>query len=187
MSLLTFQCTRRFYETHFVQVFSSHSKMNLSHYLVGYIHYFGAVILILSEANGFTNETYNMHQSISIDKSIFLLIPLIMLFVFSWYQQFKSNLILANMRKNNNGEIVSQKHFMPQGGYFDIVSSPHMLFECLMYVALYAIMHNNSSWIYIILWVLTNQICNALLTHDWYKTTYKNYPKTRKAIIPRIL
>jgi 3-oxo-5-alpha-steroid 4-dehydrogenase 3 / polyprenol reductase len=54
MSLLTLQCVRRFYETHFVQVFSSSSKMNFSQYLVGYIHYFGALTVVVSKAENFT-------------------------------------------------------------------------------------------------------------------------------------
>jgi hypothetical protein len=54
MSLLTLQCVRRFYETHFVQVFSSSSKINFSQYLVGYIHYFGALTVVVSKAENFT-------------------------------------------------------------------------------------------------------------------------------------
>lgn len=53
MTLITTQCARRFYETNFVQIFSSTSKINISHYLVGYLHYFGAIVAILLNAEGF--------------------------------------------------------------------------------------------------------------------------------------
>lgn len=52
-TLLTLQCARRFYETNFVQIFSSKSKINISHYLVGYLHYFGAIVAVLLNAEGF--------------------------------------------------------------------------------------------------------------------------------------
>lgn len=48
--LLTLQCVRRFYDTHCVSVFAKNSRMDLSHYLIGLIHYAGAVLAILCEA-----------------------------------------------------------------------------------------------------------------------------------------
>ncbi|XP_068086501.1 polyprenol reductase-like [Anabrus simplex] len=50
--LFTCQTCYRFYETWFVSVFSN-GRINLSHYFLGYIHYFGTVAAILSEAPGF--------------------------------------------------------------------------------------------------------------------------------------
>lgn len=58
ITLLTLQCVRRFYETNFVQIFSSKSKINISHYLVGYLHYFGAVVAILLNAEGFVRGEF---------------------------------------------------------------------------------------------------------------------------------
>lgn len=48
--LLTMQVYRRFYDTQRVSVFSEKSRMNLSHYLIGLIHYPGAALAILCEA-----------------------------------------------------------------------------------------------------------------------------------------
>lgn len=58
MALMTAQCVRRFYETWFVSVFSN-ARMNFSHYIVGYSHYFGAICSILAEAPGFTPHAGN--------------------------------------------------------------------------------------------------------------------------------
>lgn len=55
LSLLTIQAWRRFYETWFVSVFSN-TRMNLSHYIVGFIHYFGSVTAILAESPGFIDD-----------------------------------------------------------------------------------------------------------------------------------
>jgi 3-oxo-5-alpha-steroid 4-dehydrogenase 3 len=53
--LLTLQAWRRFYETWFVSVFSN-SQMNVSHYIVGFLHYFGSVMAILAESPGFVDD-----------------------------------------------------------------------------------------------------------------------------------
>lgn len=53
VALLTLQSWRRFYETFYVSIFSS-SNINVAHYAIGYIHYFGAMAAILVEAPGLT-------------------------------------------------------------------------------------------------------------------------------------
>lgn len=50
--LFTAQCFKRFYETWFVSVFSK-SKINIAHYLAGYVHYWITTTVILAEASGF--------------------------------------------------------------------------------------------------------------------------------------
>lgn len=99
--LLMLQCIRRFYETHFVQVFSSTSKMNLSHYIVGYFHYFGALLAIISQAQGFVRGS--LPESIKSADITLWYYAAIALFLYAWYNQFISNLILASLRKNNSG------------------------------------------------------------------------------------
>lgn len=104
VSLLTIQCARRFYETQYVQVFSRQSKINITHYIVGYFHYFGAFLTIISQAPGFnrnpqpgdepylhTDQLYPFHLSMTL------------LFLFAWYQQCRANVMLANLRKNHKG------------------------------------------------------------------------------------
>lgn len=85
------------------------------------------------------------------------------------------------------GAVVTEKHLMPDGGFFDFVSSPHMFFEIMMYTTLTVILAGNSSWWFAFLWVVSNQISSAWLTHKWYLDTFKDYPKDRRAIIPGIL
>lgn len=54
--LMTIQCGRRLYDTHFVSVFGKNSRMDLSHYLLGFIHYAGVFLAILCEAPTFAND-----------------------------------------------------------------------------------------------------------------------------------
>lgn len=108
-------------------------------------------------------------------------------FLYCWMQQFESNLILAQLRCDANGKVVTQKHRIPRGGYFEVVSSPHMMFEVLMYIALFMLVPQNTSWLFVLCWVLVNQIENAWLTHKWYLTTFSDYPAKRRAIFPLFL
>jgi len=47
--------SRRLYETWFVSAFSD-TRMNLIHYAVAFIHYFGCVTTILVESPGFIDD-----------------------------------------------------------------------------------------------------------------------------------
>lgn len=187
ITLITIQCLRRCYETQFVQVFSSKLKMNLSAYLVGYVHYFGEVVALLSQADGFVRE----NTAASLMPYRFELTPRIAfwiaIFIYAWRYQFQSNLILANLRKDRTGAVTTQKHSIPRGGYFELVSSPHMFFEVVMYVALYGLTWRNTSSLYVLGWVISNQMMNAWLTHQWYRENFKEYPSTRRALIPYLL
>lgn len=53
--LLMMHVSRRCYETWFVSVFSD-TRMNLSHYALGFIHYFGTVTAVLVESPGFIDD-----------------------------------------------------------------------------------------------------------------------------------
>lgn len=185
ITLITLQCWRRFYETWFVQVFSNKLKMNLSAYLVGYIHYFGTVVVILSQAEGFIRSDglplpyrFELTPRLAFWTGVFF---------YAWRYQFQSNLILANLRKDRTGKVTNQKHSIPRGGYFELVSSPHMFFEIVMYVALYAITARNTSAVYVLAWVLSNQTMNAWLTHQWYRENFADYPARRRAVFPHVL
>ena len=233
--LLTLQCARRFYETNFVQIFSKKSKINLSHYFVGYIHYFGAILALLTNTEGFvrgelllsvdTEPVSDFEVEEIIIKMIFSLsdsLPsgfafnkinllhymCIFLFHFAWSQQYKSNMILVNLRKDaKTGKVATESHLLPQGGFFNLISSPHMFFEVVMYVVLWGLLAQSTTWRFVVIWVISNQVCigyclssnlvmnfyfflqlmNALLTHKWYNQNFKNYPKKRKAFIPFLL
>lgn len=53
--LITIQVWHRLYETRCVSVFSN-ARINLTHYIVGYFHYFGSVTAILCESQGFVKQ-----------------------------------------------------------------------------------------------------------------------------------
>ncbi|KAH8269720.1 hypothetical protein KR018_002063 [Drosophila ironensis] len=184
--MLTLQCTRRFYETNFVQIFSKQSKINLSHYAVGYAHYFGTVIALMSNTAGFVRGSQPIE--FSGDKLTGQHILYLFVFALAWQQQYASNMILVNLRKDpRTGRVKTEKHLLPKGGLFNVLSSPHMFLEVVMYFCIADLFMPVRIWRLIFLWVASNQTINALLTHRWYRETFRDYPKNRRAIIPFLL
>ncbi|XP_055684713.1 polyprenol reductase-like isoform X2 [Lutzomyia longipalpis] len=174
----------RCYETNFTQVFSKKATMNLIQYLNCYVYYFGVVVLLICRGEGFVTGTSLTH--LSIDGFSWRLVICCALFVFASYHQFNSHRILVNLRRDKQGRVATEGHFVASGGYFEWVSSPHMFFECLIYVSLFGIIWRNSSWWAVLALVAVNQLTMAYETHLWYRKNFTKYPAKRKALIPFI-
>lgn len=187
MFLLTIQCIRRLYETYYLQVFAKSSKMNLSHYLVGIIHYFACIVTVVGQAPLFCGNQ-NRENLIWNDKyTTFLAIPCIAIFLITWNEQFRTNTIFANLRKDKkSGEVVTEEHRIPHGRMFEYVSSPHRMCEIVLYTILLLLVPSRTFFC-IYLWVLGNQIQTSIQAHEWYKKSFENYPANRYALLPRIL
>ncbi|KAK3924907.1 Polyprenol reductase [Frankliniella fusca] len=188
LTLMTAQCMRRFYETWFISVFSD-AKMNFSHYIVGFLHYFGAINAILVEAPGFTSHTgvSSLVLRLNFSELHYYHYLAIVSFVWAFVHQYRAAIILADLRRDTTGKVVSQAYRLPEGDLFNLVSSPHMLCEVVMYFSLLNILWGSSVFPYVTVWVLSNQVENALLTHWWYQEKFKEYPRERRAIFPFIL
>ncbi|XP_044255995.1 polyprenol reductase-like [Tribolium madens] len=182
--LLSLQIFRRFYDTHFVSVFSENAMINLSHYIIGMVFYPAVMLIMLSEAPKFaqngTNSVLHLSEIGIID------LFAIMFFLWAWYHQHVATVILANLRKNKKGDVVDQGYKLPEGDWFNYLSSPHSTAEIIMYTALTLLLAKNSSWLYVYAWILSNQIETILLSHWWYLDRFKNFPPKRKALIPFI-
>lgn len=61
--LLTIHFTKRLYETQNVNVFSD-AKMNIAHYLIGFLHYFSLIIIIIGESEGFVKGIKKIIKSL---------------------------------------------------------------------------------------------------------------------------
>ncbi|CAG4987851.1 unnamed protein product [Parnassius apollo] len=187
MCLLTIQCIRRCYETYCLQVFAKSSKMNLSHYLVGMVHYFACVVAVVGQAPLFCGNQ-NRDKVVWTDKRTSILaIPCVLIFLYACYEQYQTNIIFANLRRDKKtGEVVTEEHRIPHGRLFELVSSPHRLCEILLYTVL-IILIPTKTFFCIYLWVLSNQIQTAIQAHEWYKKSFKGYPANRFAILPALL
>ncbi|XP_046624158.1 polyprenol reductase isoform X1 [Neodiprion virginianus] len=179
--LVTIHCWKRFYETHYVSIFSN-VKINLSHYIVGFVHYVGTISCLIGESNGFFKGILLILQNQKLGNYFELLINMTQIFcpgsrpivnwngltyidyscsiIFLWatYKQLICNKILSNLRKNKKGETVTLQHKIPKGDLFEYISSPLQLSEILVYLMLTIILRNSQTFYYIFLWVLLNQV-----------------------------
>ncbi|XP_045459431.1 polyprenol reductase [Melitaea cinxia] len=187
LSLLLVQCGRRCYETYCLQVFAKSSKMNLSHYIAGLVHYFAVVVAIIGQAPLFCGNQNRENVLWSDTKTLVLAAPCTSIFIWAWYEQFMTNIIFANLRKDKKtGKVVTEEHKIPKGRLFEHVSSPHRMCEIILYIVL-LILIPTRTFLCIFLWVIANQVQTAIHAHVWYKNTFKDYPKNRMALIPNFL
>ncbi|XP_053992312.1 polyprenol reductase [Hylaeus volcanicus] len=182
-TLFSLHCWKRFYETHYVTIFSN-AKMNVTHYLVGLSHYIGALVSIIGESKGFVegSEGHFSWQRITYSQLVYAVI-----FILSSYAQLRANYILRHLRKTKDGEVNANAYKIPYGGLYEYVSGALQITEIIIYVTTSIILWESSTFHYITFWVLSNQISTAVLTHQWYIQTFQSYPKSRKILIPYLL
>lgn len=90
-----------------------------------------------------------------------------LIFILMTYEQLKTNRILSNLRKNENGIVVTKKYKIPQGRLFNYISSPLQLTEIGIYGALQIILSDSSSYLFIYLWVVENQVRKNVNCHSF--------------------
>ena len=173
--LLVLQVFRRFHDTHFVSVFSKSATINLGHYLVGMAYYPAVFLIIFSEAPKFAIPFSNDQSNVHLHHLGIMEMCAIILFLWAWYHQYVTSKILGNLRKNTKGselkathiffyllkivgDVVSQSYKIPEGDWFNYLSSPHSVAEIIMYTALTLLLANNTGWWYVYAWVLSNQV-----------------------------
>lgn len=54
--------------------------------------------------------------------------------------------------------MTNEGYKIPEGDWFNYLSSPHSTAEILMYTALSLILWNNTCWLYVYGWILANQV-----------------------------
>lgn len=88
-------------------------------------------------------------------------------FLLASYEQLRTNFILASLRKNKKGEVVTKSYKIPSGRLFEYVTAPLQLTEIVMYSSLNIILRQSSSFFYIFIWVLANQVNQIMLLLIW--------------------
>lgn len=174
------QCTRRAYETHCVNVFSD-TAVGLWYYFSGYAHYVGVVVTVLAEAPITPGPPFCRGFA-----ELARLAVAGLVFGWAYREQWRANVALSEARKRGD-RVVTLEHRIVTGGLFDLVSSPQMFTEVVMYGAWYAVLWPGDGWKYVLAFVWGNQFEIALINHQWYLDRFPDYPRQRKAIIPYLL
>ncbi|XP_076245144.1 polyprenal reductase [Calliopsis andreniformis] len=178
--LLCLHCWKRFYETQCVNIFSN-KMINISHYLVGFYHYIGTFLCVIGESIGFVEGS---EGNFSWQNITYIQLACAIIFILSSYTQLKANYILRSLRKDKGNKTNSAVYKIPHGGLFEYVSGALHITEMIIYLTLSIILWKSITFHCVLLWVLVNQISTAVLTHKWYLQTFKNYPTSRKILIP---
>jgi 3-oxo-5-alpha-steroid 4-dehydrogenase 1 len=93
----------------------------------------------------------------------------------------QSDNILIHLRKPGESG-----YMIPRGGLFDLISCPNHFSEILEWCG-FALMTLSLSGLAFAIWTFVNLIPRAIHHHRWYKATFPDYPKERKAIVPFLI
>jgi len=104
----------------------------------------------------------------------------ISLFVTGFYINQKSDTILIHLRKPNEVGYKIPKTFL-----FKYISCPNHFGEIIQWTG-FAVMATNLPALSFLIWTAANLIPRAAGHHKWYKEYFTEYPKNRKALIPKI-
>ncbi|CCC67904.1 hypothetical protein NCAS_0A13460 [Naumovozyma castellii] len=159
--LLAFHSLRRLYETLFVCKYTSKSRMNWSHYVVG-IWFYTVLHLILNICLYFERISPTINIS-----ALFILI------LASW-DQYKNHRVLAHLRK----------YSLPTQRLFKIVCCPHYLDEMIIYSTF---LSYNAEFIWPLIWVVVSLSISAIETKNFYKSKFVEENVPDYSIIPYIL
>ena len=149
-----------------------------------------AVIVVISAIsfniiNGFINGYYlgsaelSQNQYTDYFQSYNFILGLI-IFISGAYINIRSDEILFNLRKENDG------YKIPQSFLYKYISCPNYFGEIIEWTG-FAIMVWNVPGFVFVLWTIFNLVPRAVSHHKWYKERFSDYPSSRKAIIPFIL
>jgi len=134
--------------------------------------------------NGFINGYYFSAFSIEYDLDWLVdarFIIGIIVFGIGVFINWWSDQILLDLRKGGK-----KGYFIPQRGLFRWISCPNFFGEILEWMG-FAIMTWSPAALVFALWTFFNLVPRATDHHKWYKKTFPDYPKNRKAVIPFLL
>ena len=104
----------------------------------------------------------------------------ILLFLIGFYINQKSDSILIHLRKPNEIGYKIPKTFL-----FKYISCPNHFGEIIQWSG-FAVMAANFPATSFLIWTAANLLPRAAEHHKWYKEKFENYPKSRKALIPKL-
>ena len=102
------------------------------------------------------------------------------LFFIGMFINIKSDEILFSLIKKNEG------YQVPKGFMYKYVSCPNYLGEFIEWLG-WAIMTFSTAGFVFFFWTVANLLPRAVANHQWYKDNFEDYPKDRKAVIPKLL
>ncbi|KAG1649592.1 Syntaxin-6 [Nymphon striatum] len=191
-TLMLIQSLRRCYESFFINIHNNFSHISVFHYIAGFAFYCGVALSILHISKPLESNKPKIYVTRNLMNDVyqfsFTQAIGVTFFIWASWHQYKAHTILANLRKDKNGQTYRDKYKIPHGDWFDYVSNPHFTAEIIIYSALCLITNKFTIvWSLLLSWVVIGQVFASVMSHQWYKRTFrKSYPH-RYAIIPWVL
>jgi hypothetical protein len=185
--MIAFQTGRRLFESFFVSSYSPR-RMHVVALLSGLAYYLFLPTAFIMPSQQFAVFEISPNQ-------YFLIMIGTFLFVWSSYEQNKVHRDLAQLRIRHIQSHQSEsgtKYFLPSGGWFRQVYSPHYMFEIVIYASLMVISFTIFGWnvrpFLVVSFVTMNLTHAAIRTRQWYLMKFReNVRSNVHAIIPHML
>lgn len=135
--------------------------------------------LFFNGANGFLNGYWLGFLAPKDNAFSILTILGIVLFFSGMYINMGTDNRLIALRKQQGG------YQIPRGWLFRYISCPNHFGEMAEWTGFAIAACSVPAWTFAI-WTMCNLIPRAINHHDWYHETFEDYPKNRKAFLPKI-
>ena len=172
LALFQAHLLRRLYECLAVTRFGA-ARMHLAGYALGLTHYaLATATLALGGGGGGGVPGWRAAAAAAA-------------FAYASLPQHRAHAALAALRTAAGGGGVGLPRYgLPCGGWFDLVASPHYLFEVGVYAALDAAGGRARAVRAMLVWVLVNQAVAADKARTWGRANIAGFPKGRARLFP---
>ena len=140
-----------------------------------------ALALFFNVINGLINGYY-LSNTNYVEINYYVLLFGFIIFFTGLTINIRSDNKLIGLRLKNE----ENKYVIPNGGLFNYISCPNFFGELIEWLG-FAIITLNLGSLSFFIWTFINLVPRAISHHKWYKDNFKDYPKNRKAIIPKLL
>ena len=140
-----------------------------------------ALALFFNVINGLINGYY-LSNTNYVEINYFMLLFGLIIFFTGLIINIRSDNKLISLRLKNE----ENKYVIPNGELFNYISCPNFFGELVEWLG-FAIITVNLGSLSFFIWTFINLVPRAISHHKWYKDNFKDYPKNRKAIIPKLL
>jgi hypothetical protein len=140
-----------------------------------------ALALFFNVINGLINGYY-LSNTNYLEINYYVLLFGFIIFFTGLIINIRSDNKLIGLRLKNE----ENKYVIPNGELFNYISCPNFFGELVEWLG-FAIITVNFASLSFFIWTFINLVPRAISHHKWYKDNFKDYPKNRKAIIPKLL
>jgi protein-S-isoprenylcysteine O-methyltransferase Ste14 len=139
--------------------------------------------IVFNLMNSYLQGRHLYHFSMPYSADWFLSAPFtvgIILFITGFVIHVSSDTITRRLREPGQKE-----YKIPHGGLYRWISSPNYLGEIIEWIG-WAVLTWSIPGLVFAFWTAANLVPRAYSNHQWYVKTFPDYPRERKALIPRI-